>query len=205
MNTTYRAITLTAILGACVWGIGVVFWNQEFQYTLPTPVPPDYKPVSVGSSIVLPSDLSREKAYFFHFYNPDCACSRFNVKHLRELISAYSDSVSIVVVVPNSESRALARREFGNDIMLMEDNGEFAAGVGVYSTPQAAIIDKHQRLFYRGNYNLSRYCTQRATNFAELSLLAMLNNTPPPVYGIAATQSYGCALPDSQSTEASLF
>lgn len=205
MTTTNRTIALTAILGVCAWGMGVLFWNQQFRYNLPTPVPASYKPVEVGSHVNLPSVLSQDRAYFFHFYNPDCACSRFNVKHLRELITAYSDSVAIVVVVPTTEARVLARREFGDDVMLIEDDGSFAAGVGVYSTPQAAIIDKQQRLFYRGNYNLSKYCTQRATNFAELSLIAMLNNNPPPVYGAASTQSYGCALPDPDAAEVTIF
>jgi hypothetical protein len=83
---------------------------------------------------------------------------------------------------------------------------KIAEACGVYSTPQAVIIDRDNKLFYRGNYNASRYCTSKATNFAELSLIALLNKRPAPVFSIAATQAYGCELSEEKSfVELSLF
>jgi hypothetical protein len=73
-------------------------------------------------------------------------------------------------------------------------------------TPQAAIIGRNNELFFRGNYNLSRYCTSKATNFAEISLIALLNNHPAPVFSMLATEAYGCELAqEKQLVELSLF
>ena len=104
------------------------------------------------------------------------------------------------IVVPNQQALTKAQREFGQQNFVVDENNAIAQACGVYSTPQAAIVDYDAKLFYRGNYNRSRYCTARATNFAELSLLALLNNQPSPSFGLLATQSYGCELDDSDNT-----
>lgn len=195
MTLPQRIILLVLSLSICVGGIFTVFWKQELKYQLPTPVPADYHTVAVGEKVILPATLSKDKAYFLHFYNPDCPCSRFNTRHLQSLIGTYRDSISIVIVVPSKEDVEKAQSEFGNELKILVDEDQaIAKNCGVYSTPQAAIVDKDQNLFYRGNYNRSRYCTARASNFAELSLIALINRRPPPVFGIAATQSYGCEL-----------
>ena len=195
MTLPQRIILLVACLSICLGGIFTVFWKQELKYQLPTPVPGDYHAIDVGEPVSLPAVLSKDKAYFLHFYNPDCPCSRFNTRHLKSLIGTYHDSIAIVIVVPADTDIKKAQREFGNELpILVDDQKAIAKSCGVYSTPQAAIVDKNQNLFYRGNYNRSRYCTARASNFAELSLIALINHHPPPAFGLAATQSYGCEL-----------
>lgn len=190
-----RIIGLGLVLIVCITGIGVIFWRQELKYQLPTPVPADYVQVKVSSKVLMPDGFEKGSSYFLHFYNPDCPCSRFNARHLKSLIRNYKDSVRIVVVVSSESDRPKARKELGEDLSVWVDgNGELAKSCGVYSTPQAAIIDANGNLFYRGNYNRSRYCTVRASNFAELSLIALLNNQPPPAFGLLSTQSYGCEL-----------
>ena len=77
-----------------------------------------------------------------------------------------------------------------------DKDDQIAAACGVYATPQAAIITPDGRLFYRGNYNLSRYCTDRSTNFAEQALGALLDGKNPPDFGKNATRAYGCELPE---------
>lgn len=185
----------SAFLALCLLCVGCVFWKQEMQYRLPTPVPVNYSSVTVGTSVSLPSILHEGKAWFIHFYNPECPCSRFNVQHLRSLIGTYSDSVAIAVVISSDEELPRARKAFGDRVTIVTDNnGSIAQACGVYSTPQAAIIDHERKLYYRGNYNISRYCSSRATNFAELSLVALLNKQMPPQFGLLATESYGCSL-----------
>jgi hypothetical protein len=181
-----------------------LFWYQEVRYSIPTPVPENYRHVSVGEKVSLFASLPVGKSYFLHFYNPDCPCSRFNVTHLRSLIGNYKDSIDIIVVVQSEESLNKARAAFGEVTLMMDAKGELARQCGVYSTPQAAIIDGNGSLYFRGNYNASRFCTARATNFAELSLIALLNNNPPPNFGLVATQSYGCEL-DNASTLPIIF
>ena len=195
-----------AFLALCSICVGCVFWKQEMQYRLPTPVPEDYKTVVVGSQIALPATLKKSTAWFLHFYSPDCPCSRFNVQHLRQLIGTYSDSVAIAVVVASDADGDRARKVFGDRVSIVNDiDGAIAKSCGVYSTPQAAIVDNDGKLFYRGNYNVSRYCTSRASNFAELSLVALLNKQLPPQFGLLATESYGCSLDKDNTNLTTLY
>jgi len=190
-----RTALVISVLLACLGGIGYIFWRQELQYSLPTPVPKDYKTVAVGDTISLPSSLQKQQAYFLHFYNPQCPCSRFNAQHIKSLIRNYNGQVKFVIIVPTNEAKQKAASEFGGNLTIFIDAQEtIAQACGVYSTPQAAIVDVNGKLFYRGNYNASRYCTTKATNFAELSLVALLNHQPAPAFSLLATQSYGCEL-----------
>ena len=204
-----RRLRIAIALGLLVIGsmsIGFTFWNQEMRYRTSTPVPENYSPVPTGTAVNLPSELKKGKAWFLHFYSPDCPCSRFNAQHLRKLIGTYNDSVSIAVVVPSTDDVDRARKSFGDRTTIITDSeGAIALACGVYSTPQAAIVDRQGKLYYRGNYNVSRYCTSRATNFAELSLLALLNNQPSPQFGLLATESYGCSLEQEEPTLTSLY
>jgi hypothetical protein len=196
------------ILSICSLGIISLFWHQEYQYSLPTPVPENYTPVAKGQFVNLAdAGLQKKGPLFLHFYNPDCPCSRFNATHIKSLIRNYSDSVELIIIVPDQYSLSKAKKEFGENLDYFVDTKQaLAESVGVYSTPQAAIINRNNELFFRGNYNLSRYCTSKETNFAELSLIALLNNRPPPVFSMLATQAYGCELTqEKQLVELSLF
>ena len=193
-------------LTICSICIGCVFWKQEMRYRTSTPVPDHYSPIAAGTPISLPANLKKGKAWFLHFYSPDCPCSRFNAQHLRKLIGVYNDSVAIAIVVPSNDDVDRAKKSFGDRTTIITDSdGAIALACGVYSTPQAAIIDQAGKLYYRGNYNVSRYCTSRATNFAELSLLALLNHQQSPQFGMLATESYGCSLEHEEPILTSLY
>ena len=193
-------------LALCMLCVGCVFWKQELKYRLPTPVPTSYAPVKVGTPVSFGQSISNNKARFLHFYSPDCPCSRFNVQHLRTLIGNYKDSISIAVVVSSTRDLEKARKAFGEELEYITDrDGTIARSCGVYSTPQAAIIDGNGKLYYRGNYNISRYCTSRATNFAEISLLALMKNQVPPQFGLLATESYGCSWESDENTTPTFY
>jgi hypothetical protein len=84
--------------------------------------------------------------------------------------------------------------EFGRHIPISFERS-LAATCGVYSTPQAVLIDAEGKLFYRGNYNKHRYCTVEATNFARMALDSLLSGSTMNHPEQAALVSYGCALP----------
>lgn len=196
-----RHVLVVFLLLMCMLGIVTMFWHQEIKYHLPTPVPAGYQEVQPGDTVVLPPALPPGKAYFLHFYNPDCPCSRFNARHLKSLVNSYGEAIEVVVIVTDEAFKPDARRALGNQLSMVADPGRaIARACGVYATPQAAIIDSAGKLYYRGNYNRSRYCTTRATNFAEVSLLAFLNKRQPPTFGLEATQAYGCELDEKQRT-----
>lgn len=199
-SQVFKKLLVATIIICGTVAIVTIFWKQEIKYVLPTAIPNDYVPVLPGQTIQLPESLQQGTAYFLHFYNPECPCSRFNAKHIQSLINDYSDSIKFVIIIPEGAALARAKSALGNDLVFVEDVDDgIAKACGVYSTPQAAILSGDGKLFYRGNYNRARYCTARASNFAECSLIAFINNQPPQLFGLEATQSYGCPLGAAQS------
>lgn len=178
--------------------IAGLFWRNEFIYSLPTPVPQHYKPVSTGTGIALPATLPvrADAPVLLHFFNPDCPCSRFNIKHVRELAAQYGNKVSFAVVLMTKKdytAQAIQDR-FGLSMPVIKDTS-LASICGVYSTPQAVILDQYHQLYYRGNYNRTRYCTDKKTNYAQQALEALLTNRERLPVDRWACTAYGCQLP----------
>lgn len=189
------------ILLSCAVGIGTIFWKQELKYALPTPIPTNYKPVSVREVINLPDQIIQpdDTPLYIHFFNPECPCSRFNIKHFNYLANQFNSKVKIIAVIPAGSDLSWGKKLVGDKIEVLEDkNDALAKACGIYATPQAVILDKNHTLYYRGNYNKNRYCTQRTTNYAEIALTALMNGETPPALGPLATQSYGCELPSNE-------
>lgn len=179
--------------------IGYLFWYNDIIYQLPTPIPKDYKSIETGSLIVFNEGFNNNysKPIFLHFFNPDCPCSRFNMKHFKSLVKEYGDRVDfrVVVLSPKSITPEAIQNKFGLQIPILFDKS-LATACGVYSTPQAVLLDQGQHLYYRGNYNTTRYCTDEKTSFAKIALNGLLKKQTDIVFAKAALKSYGCTLPD---------
>ena len=180
--------------------ISFMFWDSEYKYSLPTPVPSAYHPTKPGEHINLPGKLSflQNKPVFFHFFNPACPCSRFNIPHIQSLVKKYGDKINFAIVVMSKDSsytEQSIRDKFDLAVPVLFDK-TIATSCGVYSTPQAVILDANHNLYYRGNYNRSRYCTDSKSNFAQMALDSLLNNNHTPLFSELATTSYGCQLPN---------
>lgn len=194
MKKVTVAFTLIGIFTAIVW----LFWYQGMQYLLPTPIPENYQVVFPNEVIrydtaLIPQQYPKPK--LLHFFNPDCPCSRFNIKHFQSLEKNYGNNVDFFVVVTGQEKVRSAKRLIGSDIRILVDQHEtLAKACGVYSTPQAALIQKTNLLFYRGNYNRSRYCTDKNTNYVEMALDSLVSMKAPPHFSELATRSYGCSI-----------
>lgn len=179
--------------------VGVLFWYNEWLYSLPTPVPPSYKLVSANTHIGIIEKLNADpgKPVFLHFFNPDCPCSRFNLPHFRELVKKYSGQVTFVAVpmvftrYNYTDEEILDKLKV--NIPVWRQQG-VAEAVGVYSTPQAVLITNNNDLFYRGNYNKSRYCTDKRSNYAEIAIETLLNGSATPDFGPMALKAYGCTI-----------
>lgn len=178
--------------------IGALFWYNEFVYHLPTPIPKNYKPVSTGTLIRFNGALNDDhsKPLFLHFFNPDCPCSRFNADNFKALVREYGNNVNFVVVVINNKPYTVEaiQRKLGISLPVLFD-ASLATACGVYSTPQAALLDPEHRLYYRGNYNQARYCTDEKTSYAKIALTSLLQNHSRPLFGQLALTAYGCGLP----------
>lgn len=202
-----RIVMITLILTIIFSTIGTIFWFQEAQYLLPTPVPKNYVAIPPREFINLDTAILSQplaKPTLFHFFSPDCPCSRFNLKHFLTLKKKYHNTISFYAVVTDDEKAFSARKMLDEDIIILIDNDEkLAKACGVYSTPQAAILQADNSLFFRGNYNRARYCTDKNSNFVQMALDSLVAKKSPPFFSPLATNSYGCVL--SQTSDPTIL
>ena len=194
-----RKILVASWLLTLFSGIIYLFWYHEWKYALPTPVPQNYQSVKTGEHIDIAGKVKCEKnkPVFIHFFNPDCPCSRFNIPHFNSLVKKYGNQIIFSVVVIN-KSKEFTAEEIKNRFDLsvpVSFDTTIASACGVYSTPQAVILDTAQRLYYRGNYNKTRYCTDKNSNYAQMAIDSLLNHDLQQVFNQYALQAYGCSLP----------
>jgi len=192
-----KKILITTWLIALTTLLCGLFWYNEYRYNLPTPVPPHYAAISNGRQIILSKQLcfNNNKPIFLHFFNPDCPCSRFNIKHFKEIALQYAKRANFAIIVISKQpfdAKAI-QRKFELKIPVIHD-AALAVICGVYSTPQAVIINSDKKLFYRGNYNRSRYCTDIQTAYARQALDDLVNKRTNSSTDFLATQAYGCQL-----------
>lgn len=187
-------VWLTMLLSA----VGALFWYNDWVYQLPTPIPDGYQPVHLGTPVALTNlpTLSKDKPVLLHFFNPGCPCSRFNAAHFRSLVRQYRQQVDVVVVVMSDKTYSVEeiQKRLGADVPVVFDQS-VAKRCGVYSTPQAVLLDKNRHLYYRGNYNRSRYCVDEKTSYAKLALAHLLHNRSNPDFDPLALKAYGCSAP----------
>jgi len=121
-----------------------LFWNNEWKYSLPTPVPVNYKPVGQGAPVDMVRKLAPKngKPLFLHFFNPACPCSRFNIPHVQSLVKQYGGQINFAIVVISDKhyTEEDIQKKFDLKVPVLFDSS-IAAACGVYSTPQAVIID----------------------------------------------------------------
>lgn len=192
-----KTLTITWLL-VIFSGMASIFWYTDWKYSLPTPIPSGYHAVTTGTYVDLAAKLpfTGNKPVFLHFFNPDCPCSRFNVPYFKALVRKYGNRVGFAVVVMNN--RAYTAKEIQNKFDLdvpVSFDSTLAAVCGVYSTPQAVLLDANHRLYYRGNYNRSRYCTDPRSNYAQMAVDSLFGNVPRPIFNGFALRAYGCELP----------
>jgi hypothetical protein len=194
-----KRILVFAWLTFLAIGAAALFWYNEWQYSLPTPVPQNYHSVSFGQLIKPDAKLTfpNNKPVFLHFFNPDCPCSRFNIAHFKSLVKAYGNRVNFAVVLLTDKycTAKSIQKKFDLDVPVVVDPA-VALQCGVYSTPQAALINTDHKLYFRGNYNQSRYCTNEKTEYAKIALNGMLQHNASLKFDEFALKAYGCRLPN---------
>lgn len=197
-----RKAGLFGLLALIFAGIVNIFWQEELRYSLPTPIPEDYIPINIGSCLdipIAPLSNSSKAGSLIHFFNPDCPCSRFNAKHFSYLVHQFSEEIDFHIVIPEGASIEKTQKLLGTQLPIHEDkNKNWSRATGVYSSPQAVILDQSASLYYRGNYNKARFCTFPGSNYAEISLNLLLRGNEAPIWDFYASRSYGCELPKKE-------
>ncbi len=192
-----QTIVMTWLL-ALFFIIGILFWYNALVYSFPTPIPDNYKPVPLGQVINIHlKGGNNSKPLLLHFFNPDCPCSRFNISNFKRLHALYGSKLTFVIVVLSPKPYTIKdiQKKFNLDIPVFFDQS-IATSCGVYSTPQVAILDSDYKLYYRGNYNRSRYCTDEKTSFVRIAIEGLLSRKFHLKFNPLALRAYGCQLPD---------
>jgi hypothetical protein len=204
----WRPLTACGLVVVLLGFVGYTLWEQDWKWGLPTPRPLHLKQPAPGTRLDLPATVlahwtpGSTRPLFLHFFNPDCPCSRFNQDHVRDLIRAHRGKLTIVAVIEpeggtvSPRAVADAERELGVPVLLDAD-GSLAKLVGVYSSPQAVLVRGGGALYYRGNYNLARYCTDARTEFARIAIEHLLARDPQYDAPVQARVAYGCPLPST--------
>jgi hypothetical protein len=179
--------------------IAVLFWYNEWRYSLPTPVPAQYHIVKPRERISLAEKFKprRNGPVFLHFFNPDCPCSRFNISHFKSLVTEYADRIDFALVVMTNDKSYTGKKiqeKYDLTVPVLFDTS-LADLCGVYSTPQAVLLDNNHLLYYRGNYNKARYCTDKKSNYAQMAIDSLLADQQQPAFDKYALTAYGCSLP----------
>lgn len=210
----WRVFLVTIVFACCFALVAFVFWREDLRYSQPTPRPVDLPEVPLGTAVPLSTWLSSAglseapatRPVLLHFFNPECSCSRFNLDHLHDLQRQFADRVTFVAVVQSRDSSANERatRERVDELglgmpYLIDHGGRVAQQAGIYSTPQALVLDEGAHLVYRGNYNTSRYCTDPRTEFVRIALESQLSKRS---IAVGETLSYGCELPQRDGQRA---
>src|SRR5687768_9634557 len=190
--------------------IGWIFWQYELKYSLPTPVPSHFRDVKLGEVVsVTGKEIESGKPALLHFFNPDCPCSKFNMKHFELLSKKYGSDVNFYVVLQSEEDDAVEdfndKYELSVPVILDRD-GSISDQCGIYSTPQAVVLDKASVLYFKGNYNKARYCTRKETNYVQIALDSLIENKPLPLFvQNELTVPYGCSLPSDEAEDSQTF
>ncbi len=92
--------------------VALLFWYNEWRYSLPTPVPEKYQAVSTKEHIDIGGKFKPKKAgpVFLHFFNPDCPCSRFNMAHFKLLVDEYGEKINFGVVVMTANKNTTEKK-----------------------------------------------------------------------------------------------
>jgi hypothetical protein len=195
---TVSKTLLTYCLLLLIFGtIGCLFYQQEIKYWVPTPLPANYKEVAPGSLITNAHFRTTDRPKFIHFFNPKCPCSKFNFTSYKQLIGAYQNRFDCYAIVQNSSlgirNDDLKFLEDLNVTLIVDTDQTMARSMGVYSTPQLVLLDAQNQLYYRGNYNQARYCTNPETFYAKMAIDSLINGElytiPNPAF-----IAYGCSL-----------
>ena len=83
--------------------------------------------------------------------------------------------------------------------VIWDKNGLISDKCGIYSTPQAVILDKNSQIFFKGNYNKARFCTRKETRYVDMAMSKLIEGKALPLeLQFAMPKSYGCSLPSDE-------
>jgi hypothetical protein len=201
-----KTISFAFVVAAVTVVIGWIFWEHELKYATPTAIPDNFVDVAMGEEIdLVKMGIPSKQSMLLHFFNPDCPCSKFNMKEFGALARRFSDQVNFVVILQSSDDEQInafkAKYELGVKV-IADIDGRISDVCGIYATPQAVILNDSSKIYFKGNYNKTRFCTHKQTRFVEIALDSLVANKPLPIFvRNELTLPYGCELPSDAPME----
>lgn len=188
---------LAALVGVWILGTGFAFWNYAGKYLTPVNVDRPLKPIGIKPSPVLENLLLGADGVpvVVNFWNPDCACSKFNEPHVNDLVRRFRvKGVRFVTVVTGTESDAekvasdaLSRGVPGR---IVVDKGDIVRELDILAAPAAVVFDASGKAVYRGGYNAARFCNDEETAYVAKTLEAL---TSGQAANLPSLPFYGCS------------
>lgn len=200
---TLKFLIWLSIFLSCLGVVVYVFWSEEVRFWQPTPKPNYVKEINKGELAplkVINRKQQLKRPLLLHFFNPDCPCSRFNFKEFKKMTSDYHGKIDFLLVaqtetnIPDLEEE-ISSKLFNEIDVIIDTSGKVAKEFGIYSSPQVVLVNEDGYIYYKGNYNSTRYCTKKETAYAAISIDELLGNKKSPDFNQAATTPYGCVLP----------
>lgn len=198
-----------------LWGLLVVttFWSTELRFFTPVEPPEGAKQVDLATLSQKPFSTIKTNEgesplkgtiTLLNFWKPDCKCTRFMERHVRELVRTYRSRgvnfVTIVIAESQDDDNSLIQRWQECDIdtpIVIDKQGNLAREFGVWASPAAVILDQNGTVAYVGSYNIGRYCSNKRTAYAQKALDALLEGKTPPQ---RQTPFFGCRVPVAQGS-----
>lgn len=129
-----------------------------------------------------------------HFWNPDCACNRWNEAHVKEIVTKYQRKGVVIVTVtqPNSSADLSQLAELASDKfstpVIVDTQNALSDHYAPDATPAAAVI-KSGNLAYYGPYSTGAMCGNKNGAFVERTLDSLLAGKQMDLEKI---QNFGC-------------
>ncbi|MFQ3575410.1 MAG: redoxin domain-containing protein [Cytophagales bacterium] len=182
-----NVLLLIFVLTFCFSGIFSIFYFEDLRIKTPTPKPAFIKRKVLGDTVKF--DLNGQLT-LVHFFNPNCPCSKFNSKHVEEIMRDFKDNLRIIAYTTQKTDKQYPFPVFD------DSKGEVAKKFGVYSTPQAVLLDANGKVLYSGNYNSNRYCSDENSAFVKQAIISSLQNDFTIIKQINNKSGlpYGCSI-----------
>lgn len=130
----------------------------------------------IRASIVRNNDRADIRATVINFWNPACACNRFNEQHIQRIIANYqTQGIRFVTVTDkkhfNDAAIKQARLKFDTELMSSHVFNDTALPP---LSPSAAILNHEGKLVYLGPFSSGVFCGTGKTQFVEEAITKIL-------------------------------
>lgn len=200
-----RAFWAGMLLGSWLASAALGFWwfsMKDLRSFAPQPLLGeqafDTSAVSGGLEAALRAQFAQQaepvaaSATVLHFWDPDCACSRFNEAHVEQITASYAAMGVRFLVVDRRASPAQGPDlydAFGQHVERYAAPLQPLEQLAIPASPAAAVFDREGRLAYFGPYSEGAACLTGNGDFVEQVLDKLLAGERPQQINTAA---FGC-------------